>query len=283
MARATTRTAFVCSACGSEQGKWFGRCPDCDAWNTAGEVTRTPPARGAVGPGGGGPAGAAARVSSPRSLAELAAGGAAPRRLATGIGELDRVLGGGLVPGSLVLIGGDPGIGKSTLVAPARWRRSGARGCAVLYVTGEESRGAGARCAPSGSGVGPRALLVSPRPISRRVARATSRRLGPPRSGRRLDPDPVSRRPRRRRRARVTQVRECGLALLHFAEGAADVPVLPGRARHQGRRGRRARACSSTWWTRCSTSRASATSEYRVLRAAKNRFGSTARARASSR
>jgi DNA repair protein RadA/Sms len=136
MARATTRTAFVCSACGSEQGKWFGRCPDCDAWNTAGEVTRTPPARRAAGAGPLG--GAAGKVSSPRSLAELAAGGAAPRRLATGIGELDRVLGGGLVPGAVVLIGGDPGIGKSTLVLQAM-AALGRQGVRALYVTGEES------------------------------------------------------------------------------------------------------------------------------------------------
>jgi DNA repair protein RadA/Sms len=139
MARMTTRTVFVCNACGSEQGKWFGRCPDCGAWNTAAEMTRTPAPRGAAaGGGGGGAACAGGRTSAPRSLADLAAGGDAPRRLATGIGELDRVLGGGLVPGAVILIGGDPGIGKSTLVLQAM-AAIGRQGVRALYVTGEES------------------------------------------------------------------------------------------------------------------------------------------------
>ena len=137
MARATTRTVFVCNACGSEQGKWFGRCPDCDGWNTASEVTRTPPARGGAAGFGGGSV-ASGRVSAPRSLADLAAGGTALARLATGMGELDRVLGGGLVPGAVILIGGDPGIGKSTLVLQAM-AALGRKGVRALYVTGEES------------------------------------------------------------------------------------------------------------------------------------------------
>jgi DNA repair protein RadA/Sms len=130
-----SKSVFVCSACGGERPKWFGRCPDCGAWNTAGEERRAPVARPA-------PA-IAAGAATPVPL--TAAGGAPlagderdAERLATGIGELDRVLGGGLVPGAVILVGGDPGIGKSTLLlqAAAAMARAGRR---ALYVTGEES------------------------------------------------------------------------------------------------------------------------------------------------
>jgi len=118
------RTAFVCQACGYQSPRWLGRCPGCDAWSTLVEERlqsegETPPtvARGAE------PIGAIQPAREPRLL--------------SGIGELDRVLGGGLVAGSVVLIGGDPGIGKSTLVlqALAAYARQGR----ALYVSGEES------------------------------------------------------------------------------------------------------------------------------------------------
>src|SRR4051794_33471409 len=103
MARASS--VFVCSACGTEAAKWHGQCPGCSAWNTLVEQARTPAPGAARGRGGGG------RAVKPVALADVQA----PRipRLCTGIGELDRILGGGLVPGSLVLLGGSPGIGKS--------------------------------------------------------------------------------------------------------------------------------------------------------------------------
>ncbi|MGA9343077.1 MAG: DNA repair protein RadA [Rhodanobacteraceae bacterium] len=129
------RTAYVCNDCGAEHSKWQGQCADCGAWNTLSEfVVRPAPAAGAGGARNAGYAGAVdpARVTQ---LATLAA--EAERRIATGIGELDRVLGGGLVAGSVVLIGGDPGIGKSTLLL----QMLGSLGARVrgLYVTGEES------------------------------------------------------------------------------------------------------------------------------------------------
>jgi len=122
----------VCSACGQETARWAGQCPGCGEWNTLVEESRPPAARRRRGVGGG--TGAAA--VSPVMLGAVAAEG--HRRLSTGVGELDAVLGGGLVPGSLVLIGGSPGIGKSTLttMALANLQAAGHR---TLYVSAEES------------------------------------------------------------------------------------------------------------------------------------------------
>ena len=109
----------------------MGRCPECGAWDSLVEEVVTP-----ASAGGGSPAGARrAAATKPRRLGEIEAD-AAPR-LATGIGELDRVLGGGLVPGSVVLLAGEPGVGKSTLALQIAAGAS--RDRAILYVTGEES------------------------------------------------------------------------------------------------------------------------------------------------
>jgi len=135
-------TLHVCSQCGSESAQWHGQCPACEAWNTLVEERVKPSARASRARGGArrtGAAvgsGAAGASPGPRPLAEV---GAAPvKRLSTGIGELDRVLGGGLVPGSLVLLGGSPGIGKSTLTNMVLGHVQGA-GAKTLYVSGEES------------------------------------------------------------------------------------------------------------------------------------------------
>ena len=130
----------VCSQCGLELPQWRGQCPGCGDWNTLAEqrAARAPArgrggsrAAGRVAAGAGG-----ARTAVPRALAEVSA--APSERLCTGIGELDRVLGGGLVPGSLVLLGGSPGIGKSTLTNMVLGHLQGA-GRRTLYVSGEES------------------------------------------------------------------------------------------------------------------------------------------------
>jgi DNA repair protein RadA/Sms len=126
-------TIFSCSACGATSPKWHGRCPSCDEWNTLVEE-RAPSARSAAARPGGS-AGSAAR---PVPLREVSV--ERTPRLSTGIGEFDRVLGGGLVPGSLVLLGGSPGIGKSTLTNMALGHLAGA-GRRTLYVSGEESAG----------------------------------------------------------------------------------------------------------------------------------------------
>ena len=132
---AKAKTAYVCSECGGEHSKWQGQCAECGVWNSLSEIVleaATKTASGGARRGGYAGASAAAKVTSLASMAEVA-----DERSATGIGELDRVLGGGLVAGSVVLIGGDPGIGKSTLLL----QMLGAIGGRLrsLYVTGEES------------------------------------------------------------------------------------------------------------------------------------------------
>ena len=131
---ARSSSIYICSECGNESLRWEGRCNGCGEWNTLVEEARAPAAgaRGSVGRA----ARSGARAVKPVPLASVAA--AEHTRLTTGIGELDTVLGGGLVPGSLVLIGGAPGIGKSTLttMALANLVAAGRRG---LYVSAEES------------------------------------------------------------------------------------------------------------------------------------------------
>lgn len=137
---AKLRSVYVCNACGAQQPRWLGRCPGCGAWETLVEEPvasgpEPPPPADLLGPAS--PAGAAAGRAVP--LREVDAD-AAPR-IPSGVPELDRVLGGGLVPGSVVLLGGEPGIGKSTLCLQlaTRVERAGREGGGVLYVTGEES------------------------------------------------------------------------------------------------------------------------------------------------
>lgn len=129
MARATS--VFVCSQCGEESARWAGQCPGCGEWNTLVE-TRVETRSGASGSRSG----RAARPIRPIALTEVKT--REHERLSTGIGELDSVLGGGIVPGSLVLIGGAPGIGKSTMttMVTANLLAAGRR---TLYVSAEES------------------------------------------------------------------------------------------------------------------------------------------------
>ncbi len=129
---AKTKTVYVCSHCGADSPKWLGKCPNCGEWNTYVEevvAKETPPARRAAlsGPGG-------ERQSRPVLLRDITA--EKEERLDMKDQELNRVLGGGLVKGSLVLIGGEPGIGKSTLVLQTVLKLHDLK---VLYVSGEES------------------------------------------------------------------------------------------------------------------------------------------------
>ena len=120
------KIVYICGECGYESGKWLGRCPNCGSWNTL--VEAVPAAPSALSALSGAP-------SRALPLSKVETTGA--RRISSGMEELDRVLGGGVVPGSTVLLGGDPGIGKSTLLMQMAGRLSEVG--TVLYVTGEES------------------------------------------------------------------------------------------------------------------------------------------------
>jgi DNA repair protein RadA/Sms len=120
---------FVCQQCGHDSPKWMGRCPECGAWDSLVEEVVAPLPKRATAQQ------APAGTAQPVRLVEVSVEDAP--RLSTGIAELDRVLGGGIVPGSLVLLGGDPGVGKSTLLTQVADILGHER--VVLYVSGEES------------------------------------------------------------------------------------------------------------------------------------------------
>ncbi len=121
---AKAKNTFVCQSCGYASPRWLGRCPECSAWNSFVEERQGDKRLASFG------------GSEPLSLREITHG--THSRFSTGIGELDRVLGGGVVKGAVILIGGDPGIGKSTLIIQAMDNLSRLYG-KVLYVSGEES------------------------------------------------------------------------------------------------------------------------------------------------
>ncbi|MCL7021116.1 AAA family ATPase, partial [Vibrio vulnificus] len=129
MARKSDRPAYRCTECGWSTAKWLGRCPECQAWGTVEEVGGAPAVRTA----------AVARVATPA----VPIGQVDTQRVtarSTGVPELDRVLGGGLVPGAVVLLAGEPGVGKSTLLLDVAAKAASAEH-RTLYVTGEESAG----------------------------------------------------------------------------------------------------------------------------------------------
>lgn len=128
MAKTKVKTSYVCQNCGYVTASWLGKCPECGTWNSLVEQVETVAKNtGYVNFMEG---------KAPRPISQVAA--APVERLTTGINEFDRVLGGGIVPGSLVLLGGEPGIGKSTLLLDTAMRFS-QKGLRVLYVSGEES------------------------------------------------------------------------------------------------------------------------------------------------
>ena len=129
------KTIFVCQECGAQSSKWLGRCADCGAWNSLVEE-RPLPESAAAAAGAGQARYSLAKTAGPQLYADIDT--VVAERLSTGIDEFDRVLGGGVVPGSLVLIGGEPGIGKSTLLLQAAAHFASSVG-PVLYSSGEES------------------------------------------------------------------------------------------------------------------------------------------------
>ncbi|MBR4760175.1 MAG: DNA repair protein RadA [Lachnospiraceae bacterium] len=132
MAKAKSKTVFFCQNCGYESAKWMGQCPGCHEWNT---MVEEPAALGSAG----GASASGRQIREYKKPVTLAAVSMSQEdKFFSKIGELDRVLGGGILPGQLVLVGGDPGIGKSTLLLQMCQKLS-AQDCRVLYVSGEES------------------------------------------------------------------------------------------------------------------------------------------------
>ena len=221
MARPTSR--FVCQGCGEAFLRWEGQCRNCAAWNSLVEtvVRDTPRSSRSTH--------VVARVAAPVALAEI--GAPDVPRLATSIGELDRVLGGGLVPGSLILVGGEPGIGKSTLLLQA----AAGLGRPVLYATGEESaaqvRLRAARLdlldAPAGMAI----EVLAEHDIGRIVEVARSMRpalvvVDSIQTATVDELDGVA--------GSVGQVREATLRLMEFAKGEAIAVVLVGHVTKDG-------------------------------------------------
>ncbi|HLF27599.1 MAG TPA: DNA repair protein RadA [Anaerolineae bacterium] len=128
-AKTKTRTVFVCQQCGSNQLKWMGRCPDCGEWNSLVEIVESKPGREKAG-------GFDLPRSAPARLTDIQVDGR--ERIPMAMEEFNRVLGGGVVPGCLVLVSGDPGVGKSTLLTQVAAQMAQTHG-PVLYVSGEES------------------------------------------------------------------------------------------------------------------------------------------------
>ncbi|CEK20523.1 DNA repair protein RadA [Chthonomonas calidirosea] len=133
------QTRYVCQNCGYESLKWLGRCPECETWDSfVEEVVLRPSHKARSGAKSSQAISSAAEAGAPLPITQVEM--ASQPRLLSGIGEFDRVLGGGVVPGSIVLVGGDPGIGKSTLLTQVAYRvATGQEAGSVLYISGEES------------------------------------------------------------------------------------------------------------------------------------------------
>ncbi|MBM4420716.1 MAG: DNA repair protein RadA [Chloroflexi bacterium] len=254
---AAPKTAFVCQQCGNHFPKWIGRCPACGGWNAMVEERVVAPARGR---------GPARAPRAPVPLAEVAEDQQA--RIVTGIGEFDRVLGGGVVRGSLVLLGGDPGIGKSSLLMQASSRLA-AQG-PVLYVSGEESAAQvklrARRFGISGDGI----LMLAETDLGSVIEaiRSTKPHFVVIDSIQTMSSDAVG-----SAAGGVSQLRECAARLLEVAKGD-DVPIfLVGHVTKEGAiAGPRVLEHIVDAVLYLEGERFHA---YRILRTTKNRFGST--------
>ncbi len=245
---------YVCQSCGYDSAKWLGRCPGCGGWNTLVEEPAVPPRRGR-------PPAEPVPLSAVTPLAQ--------ERLATGISELDRVLGGGIVPGSLILIGGEPGCGKSTLMTQVS-ARLGHEGRAVLYVTGEESPQQTKLRADRVGAASERIWLLAETDLN--AVLEAARRLRP--AAMVIDSIQTMYRPDLPASpGSVGQVRECAATLLQAAKGDGIAVLLVGHVTKEGAiAGPRVLEHIVDTVLYFEGERHQA---YRVLRATKNRFGST--------
>jgi DNA repair protein RadA/Sms len=261
---AKPRAIYTCTECGTQQPRWLGRCPGCGAWESLVEESagEAPPRRGdllRLDPQSGSP--------KPVPLSEVDPS-AAPR-IATGIAELDRVLGGGLVPGSVLLLGGEPGIGKSTLCLQLATQLQLGSG-RVLYVTGEESLEQ-VRLRAERLGEIPDSLLVLSETRVESLA-APWRELGPSLvlidSIQTMSTESVESAP-----GSVAQVRESAALLAATAKAQGTVLVLVGHVTKEGAiAGPRVLEHLVDAVLSFEGDRGH---NFRLLRASKNRFGST--------
>ncbi len=259
----TPRSVYVCAECGYETPRWLGKCPECGEWNTLAERAPEPE------PAARGPA-AAVPALEPSKIAPLLAGidETEGERTLIGLEEFDRVLGGGVVEGSLTLIGGDPGVGKSTLLLQASGLLA-SKGKRVLYVTGEESlRQIAMRARRLGVPRGELRVLAET-DIAQILAQCAA-----------IQPDcmvvdsiqTVYRSQMHSAAGSVSQVRECASALMLLAKQSGCSVFLVGHVTKEG----------SLAGPKVLEHMVDAVlyfegdrhQQYRILRAAKNRFGS---------
>ncbi|ROO37459.1 DNA repair protein RadA [Salinisphaera orenii] len=257
---ARNKTVFVCESCGASHAKWAGQCADCGAWNTLTESVAAAPAK----PGAAAPASFA--DTAPRVERLDAIRPTETARTATGMSELDRVLGGGLVPGSVILIGGDPGIGKSTLLLQVLTQLSSA--IPALYVTGEESLEQ-VHLRAQRLGVDRAELAVLAETCVERVlalAKPQAPRLVVIDSVQTVFSQALSSAP-----GTVSQVRESAGMLVRFAKATGTALILVGHVTKEGTiAGPRVleHMVDTVLYFE-----AEASSRFRVIRAVKNRFG----------
>ncbi len=268
-----SRSLFFCSACGHESARWLGRCPACEAWNTFAEApvpaktaaSRAPARLRSVGGGATGDG----RAAGPVRLGDVDA--AAVRRISSGIAEFDQLLGGGIVPGSLVLLGGPPGAGKSTLLlqVAASLAESRAAGAGpAVYVCGEESA-AQTKLRAERIGAPDDLLLFAETDLTEileGLERIRPRALVVDSIQTMALPEVDS------AAGSVTQVRECAVALMAFAKRTGCATFLVGHVTKDGSiAGPRIleHLVDTVLYFEGDTG-----TEFRIVRAHKNRFGS---------
>lgn len=262
-----TKTVYVCSECGQDSPKWVGRCPNCGMWNTMKEMTIRPETAATAGVSRArkAMAGDGVQAARPVRLSEVSA--AEEPRVITPDHELNRVLGGGIVPGSLILIGGEPGIGKSTLLLQTVLRMPERR---ILYVSGEESEKQiklrADRIADSRADV----ILLCETQLHQifENVREMQPEIVVIDSIQTMSIDHIDSSP-----GSVTQIRECAAALLKFAKTSGVPVILVGHITKEG----------SIAGPKVLEHIVDAVLQfegdrhymYRILRSIKNRFGST--------
>ena len=257
---AKAKTVFYCTACGNESPKWQGRCSACGAWNTMEEHIEKPVAAGKAKSA---PVGMSRR---PQKIHEVDSG--SEIRFSTGIGELDRVLGGGAVEGSLVLVGGAPGIGKSTLLLQIC--TSLCSGRKVLYVSGEESERQ-LKLRAQRLGVAPEELYILSETRMSDILEAVEE----------MKPDiliadsvqTLYQEENESSPGSISQVKDCTMTLMHLSKSQGITVFVVG---HINKDGNIAGPKVLEHMVDCVLYfEGDPNTSYRLLRAAKNRFGST--------